>query len=442
MEGGNKVLFLILGDIVDGQREGGTKVNDEMGCFELLIHILIHNLRIDAMKNKSEILFTIGNHDLETVIKLKDFIERGAEAIGDKKLPPGKEYNYLIPEIFYKKYTHDAAEVFFEVKVKDLYYAASGETIFSRRQEMLLPFYNNSPYFFINLNSQFKTEIVCVHAGIHNDAGTNILTETIRLTGNFTETWVDRQKQINEEGFTENMVINIIENWFDSSIPEDATILWERNYAKQTDICEKIKDEEPIVIVGHCPTTEFPLSLTNTNEDNYSGCDDGKVLSWTDLYNGKRRNDKRGCVSIRCRNADHTPKIVIVDTLMSQAFHKQDNKTRNVEILKLSKPLPGEAIPGNPYYKIERWLNGKEIPPPNSTSPPPPPPPPPPSSSSSSSSSSSPPPNLLKRIRKGLGSLARRLPWNRSTPPTGGRRSKKHITKSKSKSKKNRRTRR
>jgi len=66
------VLLIIVGDIVDGRREGEDKdkdkdkhlqVKDNVGSFDLLLHILLYNLRVSAIEHGSNVLFTIGNHD-------------------------------------------------------------------------------------------------------------------------------------------------------------------------------------------------------------------------------------------------------------------------------------------------------------------------------------------------------------------------------------------
>ena len=53
-------LFVILGDIIDGKR-GRRSVTDPRGSYELLIHILLFNLRITARAINADVLFTIGN---------------------------------------------------------------------------------------------------------------------------------------------------------------------------------------------------------------------------------------------------------------------------------------------------------------------------------------------------------------------------------------------
>jgi hypothetical protein len=281
--GGERTLFLILGDLVDGKR-GQNQVNDIVGAFELLIHCLIHNLRISAQSNFSEVLFTIGNHDLDTVLNHPD--------LNDPKL-------YL-----YNNYVHESSKLFF-----------GNDPEIDKRKTVLLPFYQNSPYLFIKLMNNEKTEIVCVHAGIHM-AGKNILDEG----------WEKIQDSMNETGYTDVIATTITDRPKDKE-GNGPNILWTREYLEG---CPTEKDQ-PIVIVGHCPTPFF---------DNPGTCPPG-----------------RGCVALRCKDDHEYPKVVMVDTASSKSFHADDNQARSVEILKLSK----QSVLSDKFYKIERQLNGEVI---------------------------------------------------------------------------------
>ena len=65
-------MLMITGDLVDGRR-GSRTVDDQRGSYEMLLHILIFNLRIDARERNSDVLFTIGNHDLYSVLLPRAF---------------------------------------------------------------------------------------------------------------------------------------------------------------------------------------------------------------------------------------------------------------------------------------------------------------------------------------------------------------------------------
>ena len=63
---GSSVLIVFVGDLVDGARDHGefyNSVDDKRGSFEFLLHAFIYNMRIKSNRVRSEVLFTIGNHD-------------------------------------------------------------------------------------------------------------------------------------------------------------------------------------------------------------------------------------------------------------------------------------------------------------------------------------------------------------------------------------------
>ena len=66
-------MLMITGDLVDGRR-GSRTVDDPRGSYEMLLHILIYNLRIDARERNSDVLFTIGNHDLYRIFDIPDLL--------------------------------------------------------------------------------------------------------------------------------------------------------------------------------------------------------------------------------------------------------------------------------------------------------------------------------------------------------------------------------
>jgi hypothetical protein len=148
--------------------------------------------------------------------------------------------------------------------------------------------------------------------------------------------WENIQETINKNGYTDQLAPNKdlpldlpIKNPYDppnTPGPNGPNILWTREYFEK---CPEEKESQPIVIVGHCPTTYFP-GLCPENI---------------------------GCVALRCKDDHDYPKVVMVDTALSQAFHDDSNQTRDVEILKLSKAPEGSVK----FYKIERQLNGNVI---------------------------------------------------------------------------------
>ncbi|MCX7257447.1 MAG: metallophosphoesterase, partial [Polaromonas sp.] len=163
-------LLVIVGDLVDGKR-GRVSVNDTTGRFELLLHILLFNLRIEATQVMSEILFTIGNHDYHSVLKNNGLFD----------------------------YIHMSANIFFG----DL------------RQAALTPFYELSPYLAIQLKNGERVEILCIHAGLHD--GTSA-TKGLTIFKNV----IDAQAKIVEKGLVPWI------NTMDNSSPQ---YLWSRMYS-------------------------------------------------------------------------------------------------------------------------------------------------------------------------------------------------------------------
>jgi hypothetical protein len=63
-------LFVILGDIIDGRRDILStsiyvkNVENNFGINELMIHIILYNMRVSALKMNSNVVIIMGNHDL------------------------------------------------------------------------------------------------------------------------------------------------------------------------------------------------------------------------------------------------------------------------------------------------------------------------------------------------------------------------------------------
>ena len=55
----HNTLYVIIGDLVNGRQQQGF-VSDQIGSFDILLHMFIYNLRLKALEKNSDILFTIG----------------------------------------------------------------------------------------------------------------------------------------------------------------------------------------------------------------------------------------------------------------------------------------------------------------------------------------------------------------------------------------------
>jgi hypothetical protein len=130
--GGPRTILVIIGDLVDGKRI--KSVQDSRGSFEFLLFALLYNLRRKANRAGSEVLFTIGNHEYDSIIRVK-----------------------TRPSDYYKDYVTDEAKRFFN----DDNMIRSGA---------LLPFLKTSPYYLLSFVTS-KIEVICVHGGLYSDDG-------------------------------------------------------------------------------------------------------------------------------------------------------------------------------------------------------------------------------------------------------------------------------
>jgi hypothetical protein len=317
--GGSSTLLVILGDLVDGHRQdSAAALDDREGTFELRLHALIHNLRIRANLAESNVLFTLGNHDVESVLTT-DTAER---------------------KHMYDNYVHISAKTFF----KNM----------NLRREMLLPFYRNSPYMFLeffrkklprsSLRSSSSSSLnrrvvqyVLVHAGIHNRQGQRVDLK-----------WRALQQRMDEANGLTDDIIDELSRVNSTDDDKMNNIFWSRNYLESKTCVAIQRKKFPLVIVGHCPTPFM------TSSRNAADCDSVRKTSNTLVAHGRR-----GCVSVGCRHRNSAdPKVIFVDTASSEVFRLsgQKNSLRDVEILKMT------AAPNRRendfYYRLQRQWNG------------------------------------------------------------------------------------
>ena len=309
-------LLLILGDLIHGHRDGD--VNDKVGNFELLLHVIIFNLRIHARTMKSEILFTLGNHDYHHLFTPPTM---------DRLIKFSHSLNY---------FKNNTIEDRFNKSIQ----------LF---RDALIPFYNLSPYIMLNLQYNGENEFSCIHAGFHNN------------TEDITTAIEGIQQKINIKDINElsQLKPDEINTLFNGSRMGG---LWTRSYADNGTKCIDLKNEITTIVVGHCPTQtglNFHRIENILTQKSYEGCDGLDV-----------RLPEKGCVVADCYDTDDKrPKLIFVDTMMSDAFRGDDkgNATRNVEVLmlehtdqamgdrwitKISRKLAGDA-------KIPLWGSGE-----------------------------------------------------------------------------------
>ena len=111
---------------------------DDLGSYELLLHCLLFNLRMQARRLASEVQFTIGNHDAGTVTGYK---EKGSR-ISAWQYVEQKHWTF--------------APSCRSVGIAKTY---RGDPMFWRR-DMLLPFYACSPYIMLTFG-----KVAFVHGG-------------------------------------------------------------------------------------------------------------------------------------------------------------------------------------------------------------------------------------------------------------------------------------
>jgi hypothetical protein len=279
-----RTLLIIIGDLVDGSRDGFSEIPDPIGDIELILHIYLFNLRIRAQVMGSDIRFTLGNHDYHSVIL---------------------ENSQGFPH-FYDSWVHNSAKQFFGSR--------------AIRRASLLPFYLCQPYIFLRVG----TELAFVHGGLHteNNGVKNMAIKVLQM-----------QKKIDKAG---DFALLSSEDHaglsFLGANQKEGGPLWSRfySYGNPKEVCEAVGDPFKMVIVGHCQTD------TCNKGDNMA--DILKNPLFKDCDGG-------GCVLLGCDKKDKGPSLSFVDISLSSAFRnlvatpdllnlEENEKKRRSELLK------------------------------------------------------------------------------------------------------------
>jgi hypothetical protein len=328
-------LLVIIGDIVDGVRhdyksEGGrfviTKLqkhqDDGVGNVELLLMAYLYNLRIKARAKNSEVIFTVGNHDYQTVIS-------------DTSATAALDNNYDNNGFLYDMYVHNGAKSFFGSRIA--------------RRRCLMPFFETSPFLMVNIGG----EIMCVHGGFHveKEHARHDLDTSIYDISNLI---IDAQNNIDSarsyDGLTQenhNFLSYSVNNVKYSSPTISA--LWTRFYATEEDpdrVCRTlVASPYKFVVVGHCQT-KHAASIFD------------QIIAKPQY--GSKRCGQGGCVLIGCELVTG-PKLAFVDISMSACFRRGDSlndrdtewereKAFRAEILKLKHDPT--LIDTNRFYNV------------------------------------------------------------------------------------------
>jgi hypothetical protein len=315
-----RTLVILVGDIVDGMRNDPQKhlVDDKIGSFEFLIHSFLYNIRLKAIQEKGEVMFVLGNHDLDSVILQNE------HNITENVHPTTWK--------FFGNATFNAIETIHPMKptLVDFYLKTHRSDFFNavkNRTNALVEFYKNCPYGFLSLEHDGIKDSAFVHGGFHNEH------HGIGLLKGFgiVQTKIDKTLDVTE--------LRHHKESYDS--------IWSRRYQYDLDRCRKVEElGYSQIVVGHCTT---PIGGSRSGGSGYKSYRQLYDAMSDKTYAGECMNDQRGCVLLDCYQKGN-PTLSYVDIASSAAF-RQDrftNQQRPVEILKLTKS--GHM----PYYTVSK----------------------------------------------------------------------------------------
>lgn len=305
-------ILVICGDIIDGRRKVPDKVVKEVydpkGFFELYLHIFLKNLKAKALEHNSDVICVLGNHDV--------------------MMFPENQGNY-------NAYVHRSARDFY----------GSQEV----RRNLLAPFYLNNFYFQYVLKSKNEPQkFVFAHASLHKDEDWKYLDDENKTDTHtkFFTTMKDAfilGRTVHDSLGPHDSTYKI--NTFYEYNNEEDTVVWDKRYAnidiKQDDKlkCKKFPDNTT-VIVGHCTCDMHKYFFDRPCQQNdsciYSKC--------SELINGNSNK--------------YYPKLIMIDTRMSNCFRGDLGMTEPIEILEITK---GESkyMPFEKFSSI--YFNGKTL---------------------------------------------------------------------------------
>ena len=307
-------LFVILGDLVDGKR-GRRTVTDPRGSYELLIHVLLFNFRIRARELGSDVLFTIGNHDMFSVM-LPKYVRK------------------------WPMYTADTHLAFAPEPVHEPDDVAEPATPWEQRAAMLELFYLCSPYLLIRLGS-----VLLMHGGLlgadsrpRGATGSCIFDETKRAQSAIHAAMV----RSNDMGLGMRGVKRALRRYMARTRKRCRDNITEaRGYGVHSEehICaaEETRglaaDGVQLVVAGHCLTRKTPH------------------VRHTECKTDERGDSEVGCVAyFQCNGG---PTIALVDVALSECFRSRGGERRHasrlVEVLKLRIVEEGTENEGDVY---------------------------------------------------------------------------------------------
>jgi len=335
-KGGSNAVFIIVGDLVDGRRRN-LEIPDDKGTAELLLHVFLYNLRIKAIMAGSEVLFTIGNHDLTVFFELTYTDYSRTTLVFDKNRK--KHYtNYknskfiewirsiepTVPEnqfIFYRKFLFN---------FYNCMNFLTAIAIFDNKKYSIPEPRNNdtNPYVDPAYDAIAATlfDVLCVHASIvrytdHNKHKSFI--DHILLI------YLQYQFFVNTISGAETLLNDYDDKGLIKLLAISNEYLNDRTFSKESGSCAYLVDQVGLLVLGHCQTGyiegfEQFKKIIDEDTDN-EDTDKYKECTTNYLTDGP---EKKSCVLIGC---DH--KLAFVDVAMSAAFQRHN---RHIEILHLT----------------------------------------------------------------------------------------------------------
>ena len=308
-------LLVICGDLINGQRKdkdgGVSRVDDQAGSFEMLLHCMLFNLRLQARNLGSDILLVLGDHEINSIF----LHDRSSQWIETFACP---------------------AHLRFAPKLSEYESTRASED----RAIMLAPFLMCSPFLMIRLggivfaNGGFSHSTVD-YARIYEQAAEaqkeiDKIVFDVQKPHEFTETTSDIIEKYTRAAIKGGLSVSIAEVSGYRELSKANMCYREETKALQSDGVD-------LVVVGQGGRVQNPgldEDVKACQGQNHDGC----VIT-------------RSCPSGLL--------VALVDTAMSACFRKDPstNKHRNLEILELIQSTTGGARgAGVNYYPYKRMV--------------------------------------------------------------------------------------
>ena len=355
----NKVI-VICGDFIDGRRPMGRIIGNNTTLLdnnEIKLHVLLYNLRLEAIKYNNYILCTLGNHDFFAIhvdipIKGKYIYYNYIDETSKKSyITLYKNYFLNILKKYIDKPTKNESLNKFYNSLLEFFLSNNedNETLYLARSFILSRFYSIGYHFFLKVNDTFFA-----HAGLYKDNDVFELFEKKKENSNFIpspeliqrrlltklsnsvyhiqyftkclknktsfnyfEFYKDMLDLTSEELYTvysKEKIDNLTMSLIDSSIKSLVNRFFlTRDFQKSCKLKSlKSKYNCNLLVVGHCPTCSSDI-FNPENVKDITSCDDARIV-------------------FSCKN-----KLVTVDIAFSSAFSPNKKFYEFLSIQKINK---------------------------------------------------------------------------------------------------------